>query len=779
MTIRPPIRGAVAAGVLLVLAAGCQAPAPIPVDPSAPKRVMSPGSPALSPAMDETTRIQPAGAGSNAHLYKGTGVVVKGLQPGGGLPPGPAIQAAGSGVVLNFEGADLREVVRNILGDILNETYTIDPAVGGTVTIRTSTGIPRDALPATLETLLRMNGATMVKSGGIYMVVPQAAAIRGNITPQLGNSTRSLPPGFSVQIVPLRYVGVREMLRLLEPFAKDAQAVRPDELRNMLVLSGTERELRHLMDTIDMFDIDWMAGMSAGVFTLQNSDVKQVMTELEKIVGDRNASPITGILKIVPIERMNALLVVTPQPAYLEEVKKWIERLDRAGDTGGGLQFYVYHLQNTRAERLAPLLQQAFTGRVTQQAAASAPTLAPGTPAGTIVNPPAFNPQPLVNVVPPATPVPAAAPPAAGAAGAGTGIVRNLQVVADKDNNTLLLVATPAEYSVIEAALKRLDTAQRQVIIDVTIAQIQLTDELNFGVEWLFKGGAPSGRGSGGLVSGTLINKPVASTLPTASDSTSAALVKGFTYIINNTNFPGGIQAALHLLDTYGSTKIVANPQVAALDNQKATIKSGERIPINQQTIVGGTTNAVTTTAQYIDTGVLLQVTPHINAGGLVALEVQAEVSDPGAAACADCAPPINTRSIQTYVAVQSGSTMVMGGLINEGKQNASEGLPWLARIPILGGLFGQQKLKNNRTELVLFITPRVVETQADMASIINELRRKMENLDAIFPLIKPVIGPIFPNTPVPAWIAPLTSPTVFPPPPVPAPASNAPPAAQ
>ncbi|MEO8507093.1 MAG: secretin N-terminal domain-containing protein, partial [Betaproteobacteria bacterium] len=327
MTIRPPFRGAVAAGVLLVLAAGCQAPAPMPVDPSAPKRVMSPGSPALSPAMDETTRIQPAGTGSTAHLYKGTGVVVKGLQPGGGLPPGPAIQAAGSGVVLNFEGADLREVVRNILGDILNETYTIDPAVGGTVTIRTSSGIPRDALPATLETLLRMNGATMVKSGGIYMVVPQAAAIRGNITPQLGNSTRSLPPGFSVQIVPLRYVGVREMLRLLEPFAKDAQAVRPDELRNMLVLSGTERELRHLMDTIDMFDIDWMAGMSAGVFTLQNSDVKQVMTELEKIVGDRNASPITGILKIVPIERMNALLVITPQPAYLEEVKKWIDRL--------------------------------------------------------------------------------------------------------------------------------------------------------------------------------------------------------------------------------------------------------------------------------------------------------------------------------------------------------------------------------------------------------------------------------------------------------------------
>ncbi len=746
----------VAIWALPLLLAACQTPAPtLPPAPQATTR----GDGAISPVLaDAAARAQaPAGtAGDKAQIHRGTGVVVRGQQPGGTLPAGPPAQPAGGGVILNFEGADLREVIRNILGDILNENYTIDPNVGGTVTIRTSSGIPREALSATLETLLRANGATMVKSGGLVMVVPQATTARGNVTPQLGNSTRALPPGYSVQIVPLRYIGVHEMLRLLEPFAKDAQAVRPDELRNLLILAGTERELKHLMDTIDMFDIDWMAGMSAGVFTLQNSDVKTVMTELDKVIGDKNLSPFTGILRIIPIERMNALLVITPQPAYLDEIKKWIDRLDKGGE-GGGLQFYVYHLQNTRAERLAPLLQQAFTGRVTQAVAASAPTLAPGPPAGTIVNPPTFQAQPAVPVAIPGTPqtpaqaVVSAATGGRGVAGEGIGIVRNLQVVADKDNNTLLIIATASEYSIIEAALKKLDVAARQVVIDVTIAQIQLTDELKFGVEWLFKGGAPSGRGSGGLLSGTVIQNPVnpGSALPAAGDTPSAALVKGFTYILNNSNFPGGVQAALHLLDTYGNTKVVANPQVAALDNQKATIKSGDRIPVSQQTIVGGTTNAVTTTSQYIDTGVLLQVTPHINAGGLVALEVQAEVSVPGPRVCAqgtDCAPPINTRSIQTYVAVQSGSTMVMGGLINEGLSNASAGLPLLSRIPILGALFGQQTLTNNRTELVLFITTRVVETEADLRSVINDLRRKMENLDAIFPVLKPLIGPIFPQ---------------------------------
>ena len=456
------------------------------------------GSPALADAAERAQQPGLPTADEKARLFKGTGVVVKGQQPGGGLPPGPpVVQQAGGAVVLNFEGADLREVVRNILGDILNESYTIDPAVGGQVTIRTSSGIPREALIATLETLLRMNGATMVKEAGLYKIVPSAAGVRGNVTPQLGNSQRALPPGFSVQIVPLRYIGVREMMRIIEPFAKDAAAVRPDDLRNLLILSGTERELRNLLETIDMFDLDWMAGMSVGLFTLQNVDVKSVMQELDKALGDRATSPLTGILRIIPIERLNALLVITPQPAYLDEAKKWIDRLDQPG-FGEGPRFYVFSLQNQRAEKIGPLLQQAFSGRAQAQAAPSAPTVAPGTPAGTIVSPPAFQPQGTAPPPASATPTPVQPTTAIRAAAEGLGVVRNIQVVADKDNNTLLIVATPAEYAVIEAAIRKLDVPARQVMIEVTVANVTLNDSLEFGVEWLFHGAAPSGRGAGG-----------------------------------------------------------------------------------------------------------------------------------------------------------------------------------------------------------------------------------------------------------------------------------------
>jgi len=543
------------------------------------------------------------------------------------------------------------------------------------------------------------------------------------------------------------------MTRILEPFTKDAGAVRPDDLRNLLVLSGTELELKHLLETIDMFDVDWIAGMSVGLFTLQNADVKTVGQELDKAIGDRNAGPLAGILRIIPIERMNALLVITPQPAYLEEAKKWIARLDQGGG-GDGPRFYVYNLQNQRAEKLGPLLTQAFTGRAAPAAAPAAPTVAPGTPAGTIVSPPAFQAQagsttptpPTIQVTTPA-PQPGPVAQAIARAAEGLGVVRNIQVVADKDNNTLLIVATPPEYTVIEAALKKLDVPSRQVAIEVTIASVTLKDELDFGVEWLFKGGAPSGRGSGGLLTRATPFNPAVPPVSGGTTNPALALAQGFTYIINNANFPGGVQAALHLLDSYGDTKIVANPHLAALDNQKATIKAGDRIPINQQSFVGTgsntASNVVTTTSQYIDTGVLLQVTPHINAGGLVTLDVQAEVSDPGVPANPGEAPPINTRSVQTIVSVQSGQTMVMGGLIGETKTNTSKGLPFLSRIPIIGGLFGEQQLVNNRTELVMFITPRVVASEIDLKGVVDDLRRRMENIDDTFDVFRRAKSPV------------------------------------
>jgi general secretion pathway protein D len=658
-------------------------------------------------------------AGDRARVHTGTGVLVKPIAPTSTTATQPSEE-----VSLNYEGADLREVVKTILGDILGESYLIDPQVNGTVNIRTTRGIPKNALIATLETLCRMNGAALVKEGGIYKVLPAGNVVRGSVTPQLGGGTIPLPHGYSVILVPLKYIGVMEMIRVLEPFVKDGGSARPDPLRNMLVLSGTEQELRHLVETVDMFDVDWMSGMSAGLFTLKSADVKTVYGEIEKIMGDKTTGPLAGILRIIPIERMNALLIVTPQPFYLEQAKLWVERLDRGGDDTG-TQLFVYNVQNGRAEKLAPLLMQAFTGRAPAQAAPTrAAQVAPGMAAGSLYSQPQpVTPQPQ----PAAAPTPTAAAPATGAAaGTGATVSRNVQIIADKDNNALVIMSTPAEYSLIEAALKKLDVAQKQVLIEVTVAEVALTGDLSFGVQWFFTHGA---RQAGGLFGGSV--GPASNVFSTGAITTTPFNTgQGFNYVWQNSLFPGGIQAALTALDTSSKSKVLSNPHIMAVDNTLAKIQIGDRIPINTQTQLSGVATTTTTTTSYLDTGLTLSVTPRINAGGLVSMDISVEYSIPGAQTDPTLGPPVTSRSAQTTVIVHSGETLLMGGLVKETGTIGSSGLPLLSRIPVLGAAFGTQDIANSRTELLLIITPRVIADDTQMREVTEELRKKMHNFD-------------------------------------------------
>ncbi|HEX5632064.1 MAG TPA: secretin N-terminal domain-containing protein, partial [Gemmatimonadales bacterium] len=278
-----------------------------------------PSPPAPAAARDAQPSQVPMAA---PRTFAGTGNFVNTKPPAPPPPPGP--QEAS----LNFEALDVREVAKVILGDYLKESYTVHPAVAGTVTFRTIRPIPlRDLLP-TLEMLLRQNNAAVVREEGIYKILP-IAAVRGSVSPQLGGTAQPLPAGFSVVVVPLKFVGAREMAKLLEPFASD-NTVRIDETRNLVVMAGSQRELRHLLDTVELFDVDWLSGYSVGVFPVRSAEVKTLVADLDRIFGPAAQGPLAGIVRVIPIERMNSLLVVTTQPKYLEMAKTWLERLDQA-----------------------------------------------------------------------------------------------------------------------------------------------------------------------------------------------------------------------------------------------------------------------------------------------------------------------------------------------------------------------------------------------------------------------------------------------------------------
>ncbi|MCL2310838.1 MAG: type II secretion system secretin GspD [Proteobacteria bacterium] len=684
--------------------------------------------------------------------------------------------------MLNFEAADLREVIRNILGDILGEAYLIDPTVNGQVTIRTSSGIPRDSLYATLETLLRMNNATMIKEEGVYKILPATVGFKGSASPQLGSSQRPLPKGFSVQIVPLRYVSAKEMLKILEPFAKDAQAMRSDDVRNLIILSGTELELRHLLDTVEMFDIDWMSGMSVGLFKLRNVEVKSLSQDLQNAAtGDGNSGMglMLGAMKFIPIERMNMLLVVTPQPDQLEQVKKWIERFD-ADDNSEVPRLYVYALRYARADKLAPLLQQAFTGKNTAPTRTQPAQTAPGTTGTTMGgNRPGSTTGSTLGTGRGTTGTlgsnrpttggtygttggygttgnrtttgtaaagtanrPGAVPGRPGApgvgAGGGMGIAQDIQVVADEDNNAILIVATPAEYALAEQALKKLDVPQRQVVIEVTVAEVTLTDQMSIGTKWWFsnggvanlKGNAPYGNtyGGNGSTSAPVNDKGVFD-----PSSLGGSM---FNLIISRAQ----LAAIFTANDSTGNVKVVANPHIAALDNQEATIQVTNQIPY-ANTYSGydyntGNTNGnyLQTQWQYVSPGVVVTVKPHINEGGNVSMEANIEFSAVSGDWKADSgsAPPIMSRQVSSQLMVPSGSTMVIGGLIRDDRTSGTSGVPFLSRIPVLGALFGTENWNNSRTELIIFLTPRVVESEETRRAIIQDLRYRMDNLEGV-----------------------------------------------
>jgi general secretion pathway protein D len=675
-----------------------------PADPPAAAKAgdfgpLRPSSPEPAPA----AQAQPSGV----KTYPGTGVFVN-QKP---LPEQP--KAGPEEASLNFEALDVREVAKVILGDYLKESYTVHPGVSGTVTFRTIRPIPRKDLLPTLEMLLRQNNAAVVREEGVYKILP-VAAVRGSVSPQLGGSVLPIPGGYSVLVVPLKYVGAREMAKLLEPFAAD-NTVRADEIRNLVILAGNQREMRHLLDTIDLFDVDWLAGYSIGLFPIRSAEAKTLVADLDKIFGPQAQGPLGGIVRVIPIDRLNALLVVTTQPRYLEMARTWVDRLDQMGGTSGGSRFFVYYVKNGKAENLAQLIGELFSGR----RAPTAPALAPG------ARPAEIRTMTTTTTTATAPTTPTSAPASASSfqiPGSST-TASEVRVIADKDTNSLLVLATPTDYDVIESALRKLDVVPRQVLVEVFLAEITLSDELKFGIEWFIRGRNNSNT-TGQLNLGGLPATPLG-TVPVVPPVFQLVSLNG-----------AEVRAVLNALGEDGKTQVLASPQLMVLDNQKAKFKVGDRISVQTQTQTGVSTGTgVLNSFQYLETGILLDLTPRINSNNQVTLDVNQEVSAPDftSVSVANPNPSVSSRNVTTSVVVASGESIVLAGLIREDNGRSSTGIPLLSKIPVLGAAFGSQTFNRRRTELVMIITPRIVSDSRQAQEVSEEMRRK---LPALYPLL-------------------------------------------
>ena len=640
---------------------------------------------------------------------------------GDGTPP--AAERVADGVQINFDGAEIREVVKVVLGDILGATYTIDPGITGQVVLSSSGPLSENQLLSVLETALQMQGAALSRSaGGTYAItLRDLAQGRATVASLGGKTPPSAGPGTGVTIVPLRFIGAEAASQLIQPLLSRPDQIRIDEVRNLLLFVGGSAERQTVLDTLNDIDVDWMAGRSVGIFPLDMATPEAVIPELEALV-----MPLSGVsrpsetMRFLPMARLNAVLVIASQPEQVVEVERWIDRLDRGNSVG--VQFYVYQLQHVPAEEMADILTESFSeiAPADLDAPAALDTVfsdgADALPLG-------------VDAA-----APADAPIANGGGVArrpvGAALLRNVKIVPNKLGNTLLIRATAQAYEMIEATIRRLDTAPLQVLVEATIAEVVLNDTLRYGVQYFLNTGSVKAGFNTTTPSGGVIDPSLLSPL---------ARLPGFNFVLT----PGSSNITIDALARVTDVKVLSSPSIVVQDNSEAVLNVGAEVPITTRSAVSvDDPNApVVNNIEYRDTGVILEVRPRISSNEIVALEVSQEVSrvSTETSTADNLTPTISQRKITSRINIQSGQTVVLGGLIQDSETRARDKVPVLGDVPVLGNLFRNNNNSVQRTELIVFLTPRIMRNAEDARDLSEELRARMR---AVRPLSRPIGAP-------------------------------------
>ena len=606
-----------------------------------------------------------------------------------------------------------------------------------------------------LENALSANNLVMIRNASGYRIAPANEGGVGTVD-ERGESGE---PGFGLTVIPLQYVSGTTLTKLLEGFATRPGAIRTDPSGKLLIVVGTGSERQSAMETVRSFDVDWLRGQSVGMYPVQNSTPEPIVGELEKIMDSGDSGFGHGLVKFQPVSRLNAILVVAAKPELLRAASRWISRLDEPSTSSASVK--VYKVRYGDAKQIAQLLQQIFETnggggfcgiadqrdrsrfrhkgddgcrqadrrvgrRVVRPDGWSGARASPSSFGG--ASPNSNNPASSAgggnsrSAAAQFGGVPVAALnselSALGQGGSGGPQLPNVRITADLLNNAVLIYARPDEYKLIERTLMQLDRPKLQVAIDVTIAEVTLNDQLNYGVQFFLHGGAVSNTVSGTMPS--IINNVASNT---GATTTGTGLSGGLNVIAGN---PATPRVVINALSQLTDVKILSNPSLVVVDNGDASLEVGDQVPISTGSAnVLSANNAVVNTIDYKNTGVILHVQPHVNYNGSVLLDIDQLVSEPTGPTLT---PTISTREVKSTISVISGQTVLLAGMIQDNLTKSREGVPILSQLPYVGAAFGTTGKNDVRTELIMFIRPTIIRDGADAAMVAEELRSKMRS---------------------------------------------------
>lgn len=676
------------------------------------------------PASNNRTASVPAAAqhgaeGSTSQRPSLWGAAEGGQQPSADHVASPTPRAltaetSRDGVTLNLVEASIADAAKAVLGDILKVNYIVDNRIKGTVTVQTTRPVGQQAILDVLDAAFGAQGVRIVVDGELYKIVPSSDASVSGAPLRVGGrrSNGRAMPGASINVVPLQFAAAADMEQVLKSVTRENAILRVDPARNLLMITGSRSEIAAMLEVIEVFDVDTMRGMSFALFPVDAADPNAVAQELDAIFSNDSAGPTKGMVRFVPSQRLKAVLAISPRPEYLRRAGAMFEGLKSAG-RAVERHVFSYKVRNRPAAELAQLLLRVYGG-------STSATTRSGTGAEAVTTPADARPDGRTPVgagapvlIDPGRPTPAADPNVRPTAGqqqpsddrqASRGLV---SVVPDEANRMLLITATRDEFRRILGILDRIDTLPDQVLIEATIAEITLKDQLRMGVKWFFE------TGNSQFKLANTVAGAITSTFP------------GFSYFFNSAN----IRVVLDALSDITDVNIVSSPALTVMDGKRATLQVGDEVPILTQEATAVITPGapVVNSIIYRNTGVILGIVPRIHERGRIVLEIEQEVSDVGSTSSSTInSPTFTQRRIKTTVAVRDGESVALGGMMQDRSSLARNQFPVLGEIPVIGNLFKSKDDNIKRTELLIVITPRIMRDVNQVRDITDEFRDRL-----------------------------------------------------
>lgn len=644
---------------------------------------------------------------------------------GGGDPPAGVGALDDGKFTVNVDQASLPESAKLILGETLGYNYTIDPRVQGTVTLVSNRSLTGRELISTYEAALRLAGAALIQSEGNYKIVALQEVLDGEMgSPDLG---KGVSPGYGVNAIPLRYVSPANVMELLDGFIARSGSVRASKIGNMILIRGPSAERRQLVDVVMSFDVDWMRNQTSGIARLENARAEDVASKVEQVFAQDGAVSGPNALKVIPVPNINSVIVIARTRAKVNTAMNWIRRLDQ--ESVDSPTYYVYAVQNGNAVELARILNATFGTSGGGTDAGTTADVAPDSQsmdvsiANDTDGQESTQPDPQGSAEPfgktdlqtgstDGTSTTSTTSSSGGGSSTGGDGSSTIRITPNPSNNTIVISATPKDYRKILATLRQMDAPATQVLINTMIAEVSLNNQLRYGVQ--------------AYVESNNVGFALAGSKPAEDGPIISPQFPGMNFLWGGISNP---KLVIDALSGITNVRVVSSPSILVLENETATIKVGDQIPVQSETAVTNGGNFVNS-IQYRDTGVILKVKPRVSANGVVTIELGQELSALQKELGIDGNPRFTQRSVTSKVSVNDQQTVLLGGLISGIEDRTRETVPGADKVPILGKLVGTTDNNAQRTEIIVFITPKIIRNGEEAARESQDLRDKMKNLN-------------------------------------------------